>query len=272
VNRRAVAALVAKDLTVVRRSRALLVPLILVPVLLSIILPLAAAMIPVLVAGSAGGTEELRRAMGDLPPSLRALVQDYTVEQGLIVITTVYLLAPLFLIVPFMVSNVIAADSFAGERDRKTLEALLYTPMTDAELFLAKVIASWIPAMFAALGGFVAYAVIANAAAWPVMGRVYFPNAMWLVLVFWVAPAAAALGLGVVVLVSLRVRGVQEAVQISGLFVLPLVALIIGQVRGVMMLGTGTLAAVGAALWLADAVVLWLGAKSFERTRLVARL
>ena len=39
-----------------------------------------------------------------------------------------YLLAPLFLIVPLMVSAVLAADAFAGEKERRTLEALLHLP------------------------------------------------------------------------------------------------------------------------------------------------
>ena len=39
-----------------------------------------------------------------------------------------YLLAPLFLIVPLMVSAVLAADAFAGEKERKTLESLLHLP------------------------------------------------------------------------------------------------------------------------------------------------
>jgi ABC-type Na+ efflux pump permease subunit len=39
-----------------------------------------------------------------------------------------------------MVSSVLAADSFAGEKERKTLEALLYTPTTDRELFTAKLL------------------------------------------------------------------------------------------------------------------------------------
>ena len=39
-----------------------------------------------------------------------------------------YLLAPLFLIVPLMVSAVLAADAFAGEKERRTLESLLHLP------------------------------------------------------------------------------------------------------------------------------------------------
>ena len=43
-----------------------------------------------------------------------------------------YLLAPLFLIVPLMVSAVLAADAFAGEKERKTLERLLHLPLATA--------------------------------------------------------------------------------------------------------------------------------------------
>ena len=32
-----------------------------------------------------------------------------------------YLFAPMFLIMPLMLSSIIAAESFAGERERKTL-------------------------------------------------------------------------------------------------------------------------------------------------------
>ena len=40
-----------------------------------------------------------------------------------------FLLAPLFLIVPLMVSAVMAADAFAGEKERRTMETLLHLPI-----------------------------------------------------------------------------------------------------------------------------------------------
>ena len=49
-------------------------------------------------------------------------------REQLVVLVNGYLLAPLFLIVPLMVSAVLAADAFAGEKERKTLEALLHLP------------------------------------------------------------------------------------------------------------------------------------------------
>ena len=105
-----------------------------------------------------------------------------------------YMLAPMFLMLPLMVALTIAADSFAGEKERKTLEALLYTPTTNRELFVAKLLSGWLAAIAVAWVGFVLYSVMANAAAWPQMQRIFFPNAMWVVLILWVVPAISRFG------------------------------------------------------------------------------
>jgi ABC-2 type transport system permease protein len=45
------------------------------------------------------------------------------------------------------------------------MEALLYTPTTDRELFVAKPLSGWLAAIAVALVGFVLYVIMANAAA-----------------------------------------------------------------------------------------------------------
>ncbi len=94
----------------------------------------------------------------------------------MIVFALVYMLAPMFLIMPLMVSSILAADSFAGEKERKTLEALLYTPTTDRELFTAKLLGAWLTAVIVALLSFVVYAVMVNAAGWHSIGHLFFPT------------------------------------------------------------------------------------------------
>jgi ABC-2 type transport system permease protein len=64
--------------------------------------------------------------------------------------------------VPLVVATEIAADSFAGEREWDTLEALLHTPTSDRELMVAKVLASWLPAVTVAWMGFAVYSVLAD--------------------------------------------------------------------------------------------------------------
>ena len=142
MNARIIRAIVLKDLRVVRRSRALMTPLIVLPVLLMIVLPTVITFLPQMMGGARESFADVFRT---LPDAARAQFGEFTEETWIRLVHT-QLLAPLMLLVPFMVANVIAADGFAGERERKTLEALLYTPATDAELFVAKLLAAWIPA------------------------------------------------------------------------------------------------------------------------------
>jgi len=182
-----------------------------------------------------------------------------------------YMLAPMFLIMPLMVSSVLAADSFAGEKERKTLEALLYTPTTDRELFTAKLLGAWAAAVAVALFSFLVYAVMVNAAGWHSIGHIFFPNWMWVALVFWVTPAVAGLGLVVMVFVSVRAQGFQDAYQTGGLVVLPVLLLMVGQISGVMYFSLGVVVFVGLVIWLIDAVLLWFASKSFRRGELMTK-
>src|SRR5690606_5257597 len=118
----------------------------------------------------------------------------------------VYYFAPMYLLLPIMVASVVAADSLAGEKERKTMEALLYTPTSDRDLLAAKLLAAWTPALAVAWGGFILYSVIVNLVAWPTFGYIFFPTTIWWLLALWVAPAVAGMGLGFTVLVSARVN------------------------------------------------------------------
>jgi uncharacterized membrane protein SpoIIM required for sporulation/ABC-type transport system involved in multi-copper enzyme maturation permease subunit len=51
---------------------------------------------------------------------------------------------------PMSFSLVIALEAFVGERERKSLEPLLSTPLTDGQLYVGKMIASLVPALMAA--------------------------------------------------------------------------------------------------------------------------
>jgi len=191
-----------------------------------------------------------------------------TAQQGIVYIL-VYMLAPMFLLVPLMAALTFAADSFAGEKERKTMEALLYTPTTDQELFVAKLLSGWLAAIAVAVAGFVLYTVMANAAAWPQMQRIFFPNAMWLVLIAWVVPALSGLGVGVMVLASMRAQGFQEANQIGGIVILPVLGLFYLQFAGVLFFNVAVMFLMGLAIWGLDGLLIWLGGRIFRRGRLL---
>lgn len=272
MNVRAIKAIVRKDLKVISQNKGVSIPLVVVPMLILVALPGLASLAPSLQGMPGTLFSGLDQFVERMPGDLKAQLAAYNEVQTVVVLVLVYFLAPMYLILPLMVSSVIAADSFAGEKERKTMEALLYTPTSDAELFVAKLLSAWLPALGIAWGGFVLYSVVANVAAWPVMGRVFFPNAMWIALALWVAPAVAGLGLGSTVLISSRAQSFQEAYQLGAVVVLPILLLVVFQATGVMYLSSSLVLLLGLAFWIVDAALLWVGGRGFKRTELATRL
>jgi ABC-2 type transport system permease protein len=269
MNGRAIRAIVRKDLKAVSQNKGTLLPMIMITVGLFVVAPLLVGMLPAFIGTAGLASNEIEQLLAQMPAGLKGTLAGYDMNQTIVIYALVYMLAPMFLLIPVLVSSVIAADSFAGEKERKTLEALLYTPTTDRELFTAKLLSGWLAAVAVALVGFVLYAVMANVAGWPQMGYIFFPNTMWLVLIIWVVPAFPGLVLGVVVLVSARAQGFQDASQLGGLIVLPVLLMLVLQVSGVMYFSTALVFLLGLVLWLLDGLLIWLGSRSFRRGRLL---
>ena len=271
MNTRAILAIIRKDLKVAFQNKGVSLPIVIIPLILFVVMPwilVYATSMTDLAGSSMSNVDEL---LARMPEGLLNELSRYTLEQQMIVFSLVYMLAPMFLILPIMVSSVLAADSFAGEKERKTLEALLYTPTSDRELFTAKLLGPWVAAVAVALFSFVIYAVMVNVAGWQSIGQIFFPNWMWIALVFWVTPAVAGLGLVVMVFVSARAQGFQDAYQTGGMIVLPVVALMIGQISGVMYFSLGVVLLVGLVIWSIDLVLLRLASKRFRRTEMMTQ-
>ncbi len=260
-------AIIAKDLIAVRRSKAVVIPMLAVPALLMIVLPLVIGL-----AARGPDNPDVGRLLDSMPGDLARPILDLPQREQLIVLVNGYLLAPLFLIVPLMVSAVLAADAFAGEKERKTLESLLHLPVADRELFFAKLLTAFIPAIAVSWVGFLCFCVVANSVAWPVMHRVFVPTRLWMVMILWVAPAVATLGLAVMVRVSARARTSQEANQLGGAVILPLIFLAVGQSSGLLLLPLPAAVAVGGIVWVVALFLVRGGAKRFTRDQLAARV
>jgi ABC-type Na+ efflux pump permease subunit len=247
-------------------------PAVLVPVIFVIVLPLILIAVP----RAFGASDALSGDMDDLlamvSPSMAEQLDGLNPEQMATVILLGFLLAPMFLIMPLMFAGIVGAESFVGEKERKTLEALLYTPASDRELFLGKVIASVVPAIALSLLCFAVYIVVLNVVGWPTMGRVWFPLPHWWPLMLWVSPAVATLGMSASVIVSTRVSTFMEAYQFSGALVLPLLVLVIGQMVGIISLSVGLMLGVGLLIWILDAVLIRVGLRMFRRSELMARM
>jgi hypothetical protein len=64
----------------------------------------------------------------------------------------------------------------------------------------------------------------------------------------------------------------QEATQLGGLFVLPVIALVVAEVRGAVLLGPWMAILIGLIVWAIAAALLSIGVKRFSRTSLVGKL
>ena len=269
---RSVFAITKKDLLEVRQNQAAWMPMLIVPLIFVIIMPLAFILIPQqldLTATSLTQEFDLEFFLEKMPPSIAQHVEWRTELQSIIVIMLGYIFAPFFLIMPLMFSTIIGAESFAGEKERKTLEALLYTPASDAELFTGKVLAAFLPSLIVTWGCFLVYILVINIAGYPVFGAIWFPLPNWWALIFWVAPALTVLGISVSVLISAKVQTFMGAYQLSGSLVILVVALIGAQISGVLYLSTLVSLILGLVIWLVDALLMRLSVRSFNRRTLL---
>ena len=274
MNWRSIWAIALKDLKEVRQNKAVWGPAVVVPVVFAIAMPLLFIILP-----QALPVEDIERELGDMdamlrnmPPSLLALFDGKSLEQMFVLYMAGFMLAPLFQVMPLMFSTVIGSDSFAGERERKTMEALLYAPTSDLELFLGKVLAAVLPAIGLSWLTYIIYIIVVNIASYPLFGSIWFPLPTWWPLMLWLTPALAVLGISATVLVSSRVKTFMEAYQMSASLVVLVLGLVIGQISGVLFLGIGTVLVIGTLVWLVDALLIHLSVKNFKRSALIAKL
>jgi ABC-2 type transport system permease protein len=177
----------------------------------------------------------------------------------------------IYLVMPVFVPILISSHAVAGEKEKRTLEPLLASPVTPLELVLGKSLASLVPSLTVCLIAFALLCIGVDVVAWPLTHEVVLPNRMWLFGVLVVAPLFAFFGNGVAVLISSRVSDSRLAQQLSGLIVLPLVGLAAGQFAGFLTSGTTYYALIGAFVLLLDVVIIVVARRLFDRERLMSR-
>lgn len=269
---RIIFAIAKKDLREVSQNKAAWMPMIIVPLVFVIIFPLAFIVIPRVAnipPDFFTSDPEVRMFVEQLPPMFVSTLQGLDDYQTMLVLLLGYMFAPMFLIFPIMFSSVIACESFAGERERKTMEALLYTPATDTELFIGKVGAGLVPAIAISWISFFIYTLVLNGAGWPIFGRFWFPLPGWYPLMFWVAPGMSLLAVSATVLISTRVQTFMGAYQLSASLVVLVLALFFGQISGAVQLSVLTGMLIGVFVWVVAGVFTWLAVRTFNRTRLL---
>lgn len=262
-------AVIRKDWLEVARNTQVLTSLVIVPIVFAVLIPAS-----VLLLGTSGlltsTVAGLRDFLDNLPSGI--VPADYSVDQIVIYTVIVYFLAPFFLVIPVITASITASSSFVGEKERRTIEGLLYTPLSNRELVLAKVLGSVIPAVLLTWAAFVLYTVIVNALGWRLMGGIFFPTWTWAVLIVALVPLVGFLATSLIVAISGRSTTMQGAQGTAMFVVFPILALVIGQASGLMLFDV-TIALISvAALGVVDVTAFFLVVARFHRERIVTRL
>lgn len=268
-----------KDWLEIRRNWQVILPIVVVPLIISVFIPVVLTLIATLAptsnissfsGASLGGFETL---IQNLPKQIQEQIAGLTEMQTMVYIMAVYFFAPFFLIIPLMASSVIASDSFAGEKERKTIEALLATPLSDSELFLGKILVSFIPSMIITIVSFVVYTAIFDVLSFSFFSGIFLlPNLNWILLIFGLAPTVALVSIGLTVIISAKVKGFREAQQISVILLIPILALVFGQAAGAVVFGPPIIALLTIVFAVIAFVVFRIGVSTFKREEILAKL
>ncbi len=174
------------------------------------------------------------------------------------------------LLVPVTGAITFAGHSLVGEKLGRSLEPLLATPITTAELMLAKVIGALLPSLAIMALTVGVYLTGVGIFAEPgVLRTLLSPKTALLVLSL--GPLTSAVALQVGVIVSARVNDPRTAQQFGALFILPLTGLFMAQMSGafVLSLGLGLLISLGLVIvWV---LLLLFGIAIFQRETILTR-
>ena len=245
--RPAMYAIIRKDLKGVTDNRQLFLPILLVPLILIVVLPTIFILSVRFIPEDAGDFNAL---LAMLPQT----AMSGGMEQALIGLILNNILPVFFLIIPIMTASVMAASSFVGEKEKHTLETLLYCPLPLERIFYAKILASFLMSMFVSLLSFGVMLLVMETELFVLFGRLTMPSVNWLLMLLLLSPAVSLIAITLIVRGSAKAQSMEESQQKAVFLILPLLLLIVGQFAGILLISPWLLLILGAVC----AIAAWL--------------
>lgn len=233
----ALRAIIKKDFHAVTSNRRLFSAMLIVPVVLAVFLP-SVFILTLHFAPKGGNFQSLSQL---LPPEM----QTGSFEQNVLNLLLNNIFPLFFLIIPIMISSIMAASSFVGEKERHTLETLLYCPLSLNQIFFAKVTAAFLASTLVSLISFAAMGIVVEIEVFLTLGNFWLPGIGWLPLLLLVAPAVSMISITLIVRGSAKAKSVEESQQSAVFLVLPIILLVVGQFTGMMFLSSWLLLLLG---------------------------
>jgi ABC-type Na+ efflux pump permease subunit len=166
---------------------------------------------------------------------------------------------------PISFSLVIALETFVGEKERHSLEPLLATPLTNAELYWGKMMAAMIPPLGASYLGLAVYLV----GLWLTLD--WLPSAELLALVILLTTAEALVMVSGAVVISSQTTSVRAANILASFVIIPMALLVQGESVIMFWADYDVLWWFVATLLTADLLLVRMGIQLFNREELLGR-
>ncbi|MCX4351204.1 MAG: ABC transporter permease [Lachnospiraceae bacterium] len=232
------AAIIKKDMQSITSNKRMFATLLIVPIVLTIFLP-SVFILTLYFVPEEG--EELLQLLETLPLPL----QGGSSLQSMILLMLNFILPGFFLMIPIMASSVMSAASFVGEKEKRTLETLLYCPLSLKQIFRSKVTASFLISMVVSGISFAAMLVVVEALSYTITGGFVLPDIKWIFILFLVAPAISLIAITLIVRMSAKAQSVEDAQQGAVFLLIPVLLLLIGQFTGILLISSWLLLSIG---------------------------
>ncbi len=174
---------------------------------------------------------------------------------------------------PISISLVIALETFVGEKERRSLEPLLSTPLTNTELYIGKTLAAMIPPLVSSYGGMTVYltTLVFGNLAWR-------PPALLITQIILLTTVQALVMVTGAVVVSSQTTSTRAANLLASFIIIPMTLVIQGE-SAIMFLapdaespnGIGALWAIIFGMIIVVILLLRVGNSLFNREELLGR-
>lgn len=235
--RTAMTAIIKKDLKSVMDNRRMFASLLIVPLVLVVFLP----SLFLIMLRFAPADPNMQKMLELLPAAMR----QGGWQQAAAGLMVNFLLPSFFLMIPVMTASIMAASAFVGEKEKHTLETLLYCPLSVRQIFRAKVMASFLLSMLVSLISFAVMLLVTELESYFLLGTLLVPGINWLVILALVSPAISLIAVTLIVRGSAKAQTVEESQQSAVFLILPVILLVVGQTTGLMLVNGWVLLGLG---------------------------
>jgi ABC-2 type transport system permease protein len=175
----------------------------------------------------------------------------------------------LFQSIPLVVPITIASYSIVGEKQQRSLEPLLATPIKTWELLVAKALSAAIPGVLSTWWGFALFILAGRFfSSEDIYNRLLISPA-WLLAIVLLAPLFTLCAVGLGIIISSRAKDPNSAQQLGSLLILPVIALLIAQVSGAVHVGVTLILGIAFGVGLLDALLLVAAVRLFRREEIL---